>query len=153
MKILMICLGNICRSPLAEGILQKKIDERHLPWKVDSAGTSGWHNGNPPDPRSIEIARKYGIDITHQKSRKIRSTDIDEFDKIYVMDEQNLNDTLRYCHTPEEKARVMKIMEVFPDTEQTNVPDPYYGEFGFEGVFQMLEKACDKIIEKVENEE
>lgn len=143
----MICLGNICRSPLAEGILKEKIKQENLPWKVDSAGTSGWHDGNAPDPRSIDIAQEYGIDITDQKSRKIRSIDIDHYDRILVMDEQNLKDVLKYCRTEEEKAKVRKIMSYLPDTGSADVPDPYFGTFGFDKVFQMLEAACDKIIE------
>ncbi len=150
MKILMVCLGNICRSPLAEGILDMKIKETDLDWMVDSAGTSGWHNGDPPDERSIETARTYNLDISNQKSRKIRSTDIDEFDMIYVMDDQNLKDVLRYCHTNEERSRVKKIMHELPGSDLTNVPDPYYGEYGFELVYDMLGKACDKIIENAE---
>jgi len=146
MKFLMICLGNICRSPLAEGILKEKIEREGLPWKVDSAGTSGWHDGNAPDPRSIEIAEKYGIDITYQKSRKIRSIDIDQYDRILVMDEQNLQDVLQYCHTDEEREKVKKIMSYLPDHERIDVPDPYFGTFGFDEVFRMLEAACDQII-------
>lgn len=153
MKILMICLGNICRSPLAEGIMENKIKEHGLDWTVDSAGTSGWHIGEKPDPRSIETARQNGLDISHQKSRKIRSTDIDEFDRIYVMDDQNLRDTLRYCHTDKEKARVQKIMDVLPENKQPNVPDPYFGEFGFDLVYKMLSEACDKIIENAKSGE
>lgn len=147
MKILMVCLGNICRSPLAEGILQEKIEARDLPWEVDSAGTSGWHNGDPPDPRSIEIARVNNIDISGQKSRKFRSIDIDHFDRILVMDDQNLRDILKYCHTPEEKEKVKKIMSYHPGTPHIDVPDPYFGTFGFEQVYEMLDQACNHLIE------
>src|SRR5690625_398196 len=147
MKFLMICLGNICRSPLAEGILKEKIKAANLPWEVDSAGTSGWHDGNPPDPRSIEIADKYGTDISDQVSRKVRSIDIDDFDRILVMDEQNLQDVLRYCHTDEERAKVKKIMSYLPDPPKIDVPDPYYGTFGFDEVYQMLDEACTRLIE------
>ena len=153
MKILMICLGNICRSPLAEGIMERKIKENGLSWEVDSAGTSGWHIGEPPDPRSIETAHRNGVDITHQRSRKIRSTDIDDFDRIYVMDDANLRDTLRYCHTEEEKSRVQKIMDVIAVSKLSNVPDPYFGEYGFELVYEMLDQACDKIIENAKRAE
>ncbi|MBY5957228.1 low molecular weight phosphotyrosine protein phosphatase [Membranicola marinus] len=150
MKILMVCLGNICRSPLAEGILARKAKDKGLDWVVDSAGTSGWHDGDPPDERSIEVARLHDLDISQQKSRKIRSTDFDEFDLIYVMDDQNLQDVLRYCHTDEERNRVAKIMDVLPESSRTNVPDPYYGQYGFELVYNMLDEACDKIIENAE---
>lgn len=153
MKILMVCLGNICRSPLAEGILQNKVLERGLHWEVDSAGTSGWHNGEGPDPRSIQTAQKYGLDISQQKSRKFRSTDIDNFDQIYVMDDDNLREVLRYCRSDEETGRVRKIMEVLPDSQYSNVPDPYFGEFGFDQVYDMLDQACEKIIENAERVE
>src|SRR5690625_1161736 len=114
MKFLMICLGNICRSPLAEGILKEKIKAANLPWEVDSAVTSGWHDGKPPDARSIEIADTYGSDISDQVSRKIRSIDIDDFDRILVMDEQNLQDGRRYCDTDEERAKLKKILSCLP---------------------------------------
>ena len=153
MKILMVCLGNICRSPLAEGILQNKIEAKGWKWEIDSAGTSGWHIGEPPDPRSIDTARKYGLEISHQRSRKLRSTDIDYFDRIYVMDQQNLRDVLRYCHEEEEKRRVQKIMSVIPNSPKVDVPDPYFGEFGFDLVYDMLDQACDKIIENAERGE
>src|SRR5690606_39945956 len=125
MKILMVCLGNICRSPLAEGILQTKAQQRGLDWEVDSAGTSGWHNGEGPDERSVETARKYGLDISQQKSRKLRSSDIDYFDRIYVMDDQNLNDVLRYCYTEKEKDIVEKIMSVLYTASETKDHDTY----------------------------
>lgn len=153
MKILMVCLGNICRSPLAEGILQRKIDIKGWDWEVDSAGTSGWHIGEPPDQRSIDTAMKNGLDISHQRSRKFRSADIDYFDWIYVMDQQNHRDVLRYCHTDEEQKRVQMIMSVVPNASDVNVPDPYFGEYGFDLVFDMLEQACDKIIQNAERAE
>ncbi len=152
MKILMVCLGNICRSPLAEGILRSKVAERNLDWEIDSAGTSGWHNDEPPDPRSLEIALKNGVDISSQVSRKFRSIDLDHFDIIYVMDEENLRDVHQYCHTKEEKNRVRKIMDVLPEAHYRDVPDPYFGEYGFDLVYDMLDRACDKIIENAISE-
>ncbi len=153
MKILMVCLGNICRSPLAEGILQKKVEEKGWDWEIDSAGTSGWHIGDPPDQRSIDIARKKGLDISHQKARKLRSTDIEYFDRIYVMDQMNLRDVLKLCQTEEEKRRVQRIMEVVPHADELDVPDPYFGEYGFDLVYNMLDQASDIIIENAENED
>ncbi|WP_236976421.1 low molecular weight protein-tyrosine-phosphatase [Membranihabitans maritimus] len=144
MKILMICLGNICRSPLAEGILRDKINRNNLEWEVDSAGTSGWHNGELPDSRSINVALENGIDITGQRSRKIRSIDIDNFDLLLVMDEKNKQDVLKYCQNEIERKKVIKIMSF--TGQQSDVPDPYFGEFGFENVFNMLDEACEYII-------
>lgn len=145
----MVCLGNICRSPLAHGIMDYKIKERHLNWLVDSCGTGGWHAGELPDKRSVAIAKENGIDITYQRARQLRSTDIDEFDLIFAMDKTNYLDILRYCHTREERAKVKLILnEIYPD-ENRSVPDPYYGGAdGFQNVFRMLEEACERIIKK-----
>lgn len=145
MKILMVCLGNICRSPLAEGILKTKVEQHALPWKVDSAGTSGWHSGELPDKRSIKIAEKYGIDITDQRSRKVRSIDYEEYDLIFAMDVQNHNDLLSLAR-PEEVHKIKLILNESHPGENRSVPDPYWDDNGFEKVFQMLEDACDKII-------
>lgn len=147
MKILMVCLGNICRSPLAEGILKEKIKQNHLHWEVDSAGTSGWHNGAPPDVRSIRVAQKHGIDITYQQSRKLRSIDYEEFDLIYAMDTQNYKDILSLAKDEEVKKIKIILNEVYPGADKS-VPDPYWDDNGFEKVYQMLDEACDIIIEK-----
>ncbi len=149
MKILMICLGNICRSPLAEGILQQKANMSNLDWEIDSCGTGGWHAGEKPDIRSIEVAKKNGIDISKQQARKLRCTDIDNFDKLYVMDKQNYEDVLRNCHTDEEKKKVKLILAEVEGWDSAEVPDPYYGgKDGFDKVFAMLDQACDAIVEK-----
>jgi protein-tyrosine phosphatase len=148
MKILMVCLGNICRSPLAEGILKHKISKTGLNWHVDSAGTSGWHAGEMPDPRAVAIARKYGIDITYQRARVFTPYDLELFDLIYAMDTSNFRDILRYAKSDAEKQKVKLIMnEIYPN-ENRSVPDPYYDDDGFEEVFGMLEMACDKIIQR-----
>lgn len=149
MKVLMVCLGNICRSPLAHGILEHKIREKKLAWQVDSCGTGSWHAGERPDRRSVEIAQKNGIDITYQRARQIRSIDIDDFDLIFAMDIHNYEDILRYCNTDAERSKVKLILnEVYPN-ENRNVPDPYYGGAnGFHDVFKMLEEACERIIER-----
>ena len=152
-RILFVCLGNICRSPLAEGILQAKIKERGLDWVTDSAGTSGMHAGELPDVRSIEIAKARGIDILNQRSRKFKKSDFFEFDFVYVMDKLNLKCVLSVASTKEEREKVEMIMEnVFPG-ESIDVPDPYWDDDGFAGVFDMLDKACDIIIQKHLNEE
>ncbi|MGY5350950.1 low molecular weight protein-tyrosine-phosphatase [Wenyingzhuangia sp. IMCC45533] len=147
-KVLMVCLGNICRSPLAEGILKSKITHQNV--EVDSAGTGAYHIGNSPDIRSIQVAKKNGIDITNQKARKIKASDLVEFDFIYAMDESNYRNIISLASNNAEKAKVFMIMnEVYPD-KNVAVPDPYYGgDQGFNQVFQMLDTACDVIINKI----
>ncbi len=148
MKILMVCLGNICRSPLAEGILQSKIEQHGLDWHVDSAGTGSWHVGESPDHRSVAIARKYDIDISRQRARQLRHTDLQDFDLIFAMDSSNYQHIVRLATTEQEKQKVQLIMNlVSPDLNQ-NVPDPYYDSDGFEQVYRMLEDACDRVIER-----
>ena len=149
MKILMVCLGNICRSPLAEGILQEKSNQLNLNWTVDSAGTISTHEGELPDSRSIETADKHEIDITGQCSRPIQISDFEIYDLIYVMDNSNYTDVLELAQTAKEREKIKLILnESFPK-ENRNVPDPYFGENdGFEKVYQMLDKACAVILEK-----
>jgi protein-tyrosine phosphatase len=150
MKILMVCLGNICRSPLAEGILQDKIAKRGLGVEVDSAGTAAYHVGEPPDPRSQEIAAKYGIDISYQRARRFEIADFDHFDKIYAMDNNNYSDIIsRARHTDDEK-KVEMIMETAHPGEEIDVPDPYYGgNNGFEKVYKMLDASCELIADMI----
>jgi protein-tyrosine phosphatase len=146
-KILMVCLGNICRSPLAEGILRSKLSENFI---VDSAGTGNWHVGQPPDKRSVLTAKNYNLDITHLRGRHFSKRDFQEFDYIYVMDNQNYKDVIAQTQNEAEKAKVQLILdEIFPG-ERVDVPDPYYGQQdGFEKVYQMLDKACDSIAQKL----
>lgn len=146
MKILMVCLGNICRSPLAEGILQKKVKEKGLNWLVDSAGTGGWHSGQAPDSRSVAVAKKYGIDIGMQRARKVRSCDFEEYDLLFAMDLSNYKDLYRLTISDLERAKINLIMEEVYPNEKRSVPDPYYDDDGFEKVYAMLDKACDNII-------
>lgn len=140
----MVCLGNICRSPLAEEILKSKIDSNKV--FVDSAGTGHWHVGKAPDPRSIEIAKKHKLDISYQRARQFGTADFDNFDIIYVMDNSNKKDVLSLAKTDEQRKKVRLILdEIFPG-ENVDVPDPYYGgSTGFENVFKMLDEACDNI--------
>ena len=147
-KILMVCLGNICRSPLAEGILASKLPKNKF--KVDSAGTGSWHIGNAPDERSIITAKKNGILISNQKCRQITTNDFDYFDYIYVMDNTNYNDVLQLSNNQEHRKKVQLILnELFPN-ENVDVPDPYYGlQNGFDSVYQMLNEACDLIAKKL----
>ena len=123
-KVLMVCLGNICRSPLAEGILRSKVDSDKV--LVDSAGTAGDHIGNPPDKRSIAVAQKYGLDISHQRCRKFSRLDFLEFDLIYVMDRSNFSDVAQLASNAQEAQKV-KLLLSEVDLDLQEVPDPYYG--------------------------
>lgn len=144
----MVCLGNICRSPLAEGILKAKIDPTKV--LVDSAGTGHWHVGDQPDDRSIAVAKKYNIDITGQRGRQFSATDFDDFDLIYVMDNSNKENVLALAKNDYHRTKVKLILdEIFPG-ENVDVPDPYYGgSAGFENVFKMLEEACNQIAQRL----
>jgi len=141
----MVCLGNICRSPLAEGILKAKVDVDKV--QVESAGTGGWHIGELPDSRSIDIAKKHGLDITDQRGKKFSAYDFETYDYIFVMDNSNYRDVIRMAKNDSEKQKVRLILdEIFPG-ENVDVPDPYYdGDHGFENVYQMLDQACEKIV-------
>lgn len=147
----MVCLGNICRSPLAEGLLASKLPRNHF--FVDSAGTGGYHIGREPDHRSIATAKKNGLDISHQKARKFSTKDFDDFDYIYVMDNSNYDDVVFLAKNDEQKQKVQLILnELFPG-DNVDVPDPYYGlQNGFDMVYEMLDEATDilakKLIEK-----
>jgi len=148
MRVLMVCLGNICRSPLAEGILKSKVNSETI--FIDSAGTGNYHIGGLPDKRSIAVANNYHIDITNQRCRQFRISDFDEFDLIYVMDNSNRKDVMALARDKNDEAKVKMILnEIFPN-ENVDVPDPYYGgEFGFENVYKLLDKACAVIAEKL----
>jgi len=147
-KILMVCLGNICRSPLAEGILKSKIDSKKI--HIESAGTGDWHIGQLPDKRSVKIAKEHGLDITDQRGRQFNTADFDKFDMIFVMDNSNYNDVMALARNKEDQKKVHLILnEVFPE-ENLDVPDPYMGgESGFKRVYDMLDQATDKIVERL----
>lgn len=146
----MVCLGNICRSPLAEGILKNKLQLSGLEIEVDSAGTGGWHAGQLPDPRSIEKAMEYGIDITNQRARKFQTSDFQSFDLIYAMDGSNYSDIISLANSKEEMGKVKIILNELYANEDRSVPDPYYGgDDGFENVYQLLDEACESIIKKL----
>uniref|UniRef100_UPI00404A9C3D low molecular weight protein-tyrosine-phosphatase n=1 Tax=Flavobacterium sp. TaxID=239 RepID=UPI00404A9C3D len=149
-NILMVCLGNICRSPLAEGILRSKLTSDK--YFIDSAGTAGYHIGKQPDLRSIKVAKKHSIDISNQKCRQFSTSDFDTFDYIYVMDMSNYKDIIALAPNEAAKQKVQLILnELFPN-ENVEVPDPYYvGDEGFEQVFQMLDKSCDVIVQKIKH--
>ena len=143
MKILMVCLGNICRSPLAQGILESKVDSTEF--IVDSAGTAAYHVGNSPDKRSVAVAKKNGIDLSKQKARQFTVEDFSLFSKIYVMDLSNYENVIALSQNPEDKAKVNLILN-----ESMEVPDPYYGgKEGFEYCFDLLNNACDQIVKSL----
>ena len=149
-KILMVCLGNICRSPLAEGILASKLPKNKF--KVDSAGTGSWHINHKPDERSIAVAKKNSINISNQKGRQFNKSDFDAFDYIYVMDSSNYTTVIELAENLEQKQKVKLILdELFPN-EKVDVPDPYFGlPNGFQIVYTMLDEVCDVIATKLIN--
>ena len=144
----MVCLGNICRSPLAEGILNNKISNMKV--TVDSAGTAGYHVGSKPDPRAIDIAKKNNIDISTLRARKFERSDFINFDKIYVMDKNNFNDVIGLAENKNEASKVILITDILDS--DSFVPDPYYGDLAdFVKVFNLLDKICQKIANKIES--
>ena len=144
----MVCLGNICRSPLAEGILKSKVNPKKV--FVDSAGTAAYHTGNQPDERSIAVAQKYGIQIKSQRARKITVRDFDKFDLIYAMDAANFENIFSLARNEHDKKKIKLILNESNPYQYLSVPDPYYdGEEGFEQVYQMLDEACEIIAKKL----
>jgi len=139
----MVCLGNICRSPLAQGIMEHLVEQEGLDWTVDSAGTGNWHIGEGPDHRSVRTARNHGIDISKQVCRQFKPSDFDEFDLILVMDKNNLSDVLSLARTESDAAKVKLLLT---DKE---VPDPYYDNNQFEPVFELIEGGCKDVIKSI----
>jgi len=142
MRILMVCLGNICRSPLAEGVMQHLADEQGLGWEIDSAGTGNWHVGEHPDRRSIRTAHNHDIDISKQVCRQFRRRDFSDFDYILVMDKYNLSDALNMAPDKEAAAKVKLLLG------NREVPDPYYDDSLFEPVFELIEQGCKDFIKQ-----
>ena len=140
MKILMVCLGNICRSPLAEGLMKHAVKEARLDWEIDSAGTGNWHVGEGPDGRSVRVARNHGIDISKQICRQFKTKDFDLFDLILVMDRHNLANVRAMARNEQEEAKVKLFLG---DKE---VPDPYTDDSQFEPVFELIEAGCQDVI-------
>ena len=140
----MVCLGNICRSPVAEGVMRQKAAEHALDINVDSAGTSGWHDGNPPDPRSIANTKQNGIDISSQESRKVIVPDFKMFDRIYAMDASNYENLINLA-PKEYHGKIKMVLNELHPGENMSVPDPYYGNDGFQLVFDLLNDACESI--------
>ena len=145
----MVCLGNICRSPLAEGILKSKVNNTLI--FVDSAGTAAYHVGKQPNIRSIDIAKKYDIDLSKQRARQFSRADFDEFDIIYAMDTNNYAHLISLASSETERNKIIMILNKINPNSYQSVPDPYYGgKNGFQEVYNMLDKACEKIIQNIE---
>ena len=144
----MVCLGNICRSPLAEGILASKLPKDKF--IVDSAGTGSWHIGQSPDDRSVAVAKKNGLDISYQRGRQFSSDDFDSFDYIFVMDNSNYDNVIALAETKEQIEKVTLIMNELHPTQNKEVPDPYFGmRNGFDIVYNMLDEVCEVIAQKL----
>lgn len=148
----MVCLGNICRSPLAEGLLHQKVDPNQA--EVDSAGTASYHIGEAPDIRTIKSARKHGLNISNLVGRQFQVSDFDYFDRIYVMDHSNLQNVLSLARNDEDKAKVDLILNEIKAGSNQDVPDPYYGgDEGFDQVYRLLDAATDNIAQKIKDGE
>ncbi len=152
MKILMVCLGNICRSPLADALLRKKVKERGLNISIDSAGTANYHVGKSPDRRTQINALQHGVDMSALRARQFSKEDFSTFDFIYVMDKSNLQNVLSLASSQEERKKVRLILDVLDNSSYSEVPDPYYGgEEGLELVYNLLDEATHTILEKINN--
>lgn len=146
----MVCLGNICRSPMAHGILEEKAKKWNKQLVVDSAGTANFHVGEKPDERAIETMRKYNIDISEQKARQFHKNDFETFDYIFVMDVSNYENIIRMAKSEIHKQKVDLILNLLYPQQNLSVPDPYYGQYsGFDNVYQLLDAACEKFIENL----
>jgi protein-tyrosine phosphatase len=149
MKILMVCLGNICRSPLAEAILQDKAFKAGLTWSIESAGTNSYHIGEPPHPLSQKVARMKGIDISKQRARRFSAEDFEVYDKIYALAEDVVEDMKRIAGKKFENSKVDLLMNELYPGKNMDVPDPWYGpEPGYHEAFKLIERCCDNILEK-----
>lgn len=150
-RVLMVCMGNICRSPLAEGALRARVEAAGLDhaFEIDSAGTIGYHAGEPPDPRSIAEAKKHGIDISGQRSRKLVLADLSHYDYLFAMDQQNLEGIER-LRRPSSTATVKLFLDEAPDLGVAEVPDPYYGaRDGFSYVWKLVDRAAEAFLARV----
>jgi protein-tyrosine phosphatase len=148
MKILMVCLGNICRSPLAHGILEYKAKQAGLDWTIDSAGTGDWHVGEPPHKLSQKVAKLNGVDICEQRARQFDKSDMLEYDRIYVMDKSNYNDVKLMSGELWDENKVKLFLDELHPGKSMDVPDPWYGEEdGYHTVYKLISDTCDVIIQ------
>lgn len=149
MRILMVCLGNICRSPIAEGVLRHKIEQHGLDWTVESAGTNSYHTGEPPHRHSQKVCKTNGIDISTQRARRFRADDFEKYDKIYVMAEDVYDDVVAIAGNKVKKEKLEYFLNELGEEENGSVPDPWYGnEDGYTPVYQLIERTCVAIINK-----
>jgi len=155
MRILLVCLGNICRSPMAEGIMRHKTAGSELDITIDSCGTGDYHEGENPDPRAQEEMLRRGIDISDLAARAFENADFERADRIYAMDLNNFENIRERAQNDEERSKVDMILNVLPDLERdTPVPDPYFGaEDGFKTVYELLDRASDHIIKEIGDEQ
>lgn len=152
MKILMVCLGNICRSPMAEGLMRAKLQKYNIISEVDSAGFVAFHTGDSPDSRATSVMKHHGIDISDQRSRLFKKSDFDTFDRIYVMDSNNYKDVASMAQRTGQMEKVDYILNATQVGANLPVPDPYYGgENGFEITYQLLDEATELIARKLKN--
>lgn len=153
MKILMVCLGNICRSPLAEGILKEHLSKIPGDFYIDSAGTGAWHVGSPPDPRSIAAAQRKGISISEQRARQLKRSDFDEFDLIFTMDESIHSDVKKLAGDPVHHTKI-HLLRTYAGHHDSKVPDPYYeSDEAFDNVYALIDEACVKIAAAIQNQQ
>ncbi len=146
-RILIVCLGNICRSPLAEGILLHLVNEKKLDLHIDSAGTANYHVGEAPDPRTIKNAKKHNINLSSLRARQFVNEDFDAFDKIFVMDKSNLQNVLKLAKNDLQKQKVDLFLNISHPGKNLEVPDPWFGgEEGFEEVFNLVYQTCSDLV-------
>lgn len=149
MRILMVCLGNICRSPIAEGVLRHKIEQHGLDWTVESAGTNSYHTGEPPHRHSQKVCKANGVDISAQRARRFRADDFEQYDKIYVMAGDVYDDVVSMAGNKVKKEKLEYFLNELGEEENGSVPDPWYGnEDGYTPVYQLIERTCEAIINK-----
>lgn len=155
MKIIAVCLGNICRSPLAEGLLRREIEKRGLSWEVSSGGTAKYHVGNPPDPRSIAVAKANGLDISAQRSHHVKAKDLAYYDLVLGLDRQNVEVLRAQAKNPEQRAKIHLLLEFagMTDTEGHDVFDPYYDDGAYAGVYEQLDRAAPLIVDRLLKDE
>ena len=150
MKILAVCLGNICRSPLAEGLLRKMAEKAGYNWQIDSAGTGDYHVGESPDPRSIAVAADNELDISYQRARQVHPSDFEKYDLILAMDRSNYRHLQQMARTEENRRKVHLILEYAdPENPGGDVPDPYWDDDGFQRVYHMLEQAARSVVDRI----
>lgn len=150
MRILLVCLGNICRSPMAEGVLRHLAQARGMAIATDSAGTGDYHVGEPPDPRAMAAMRRQGLDISDLRARQLVAEDFDRFDLLLAMDASNLRHMLRLAPSPSHAGKARLMLDYAPQLEEREVPDPYYGgDDGFDHVYRLLHAACSNLLDEI----